>query len=186
MLAKALSKFWWMTLLRGLLWILFGIVVISRPGISLVTLTLVFGGFAFADGIANIVTAFGERKTNDDWWALLLAGLAGVGVGVLTFMAPGITALSLLYFIALWSIASGLMHVVTAIRLRKQIEGEFWLILSGLLAIAFGMLIVARPGAGALSVLFLIGCYAIAGGVIIVAFAIRARGFVNRLADLRR
>ena len=186
MLSKILSAYWWTTLLRGVVWILFGIVVFAMPGISLVTLTLLFGFFALADGVANVVSAFGGRKENQNWWMLLLAGIAGILVGVITFVTPGITAFGLLMFIAFWAIATGVLEVMTAIKLRKEIEGEFWLGLAGVVSILFGAFIVARPGAGALAVLILIAAYSVALGVILVILSFKARGFVNRLTNAMR
>jgi uncharacterized membrane protein HdeD (DUF308 family) len=180
MLADTLSRYWWTTLLRGVVWILFGIVVFMRPGISLITLTLMFGAFALVDGIANIVSAFGGRTTNERWWVLMLAGLAGVGAGLITFMNPGITALALLFCIAVWAIVTGFLEVVAAIRLRHEISGEFWLVLAGLVSIAFGISLLARPLTGALAVIWVIGCYAVVLGVVLVVLSFRSRGFVNR------
>jgi len=181
MLSNVLSQYWWMILLRGVLSVLFGLVLFAQPGISLVTLTLLFGAFALVHGVGNVISAFGGRTQYASWWVLLLAGLAGILVGVLTFMSPGITALILLYYIAWWAIASGVFEVVAAIKLRKEIKGEFWLALGGLASIAFGLLLIARPGVGALTVLWLIGSYAIAFGVILILLAFRARGFVSRV-----
>ena len=115
-----------------LIWIVFGIVLFTQPLISLVALTLTFGAFALVDGIGNTVSAIGGRRENEDWWVLLLAGLCGIGAGVLTFFIPGLTALAVLFYIATWAIATGLLEIVAAFRLRKEIEGEFWLALSGL------------------------------------------------------
>jgi uncharacterized membrane protein HdeD (DUF308 family) len=179
MFANILSRYWWMTLLRGVISILFGILIFAQPGISLLTLTLTFGVFALIDGAGNVVSAIGGRNENENWWILLLAGLASVGVGILTFFNPGITALALLFYVAAWAIATGLLEIVAAIRLRKEIQGEFWLILAGLLSVAFGVMLMARPGLGALSVLWLIGGYAIAFGVILIALAFRTRGLVQ-------
>ncbi len=181
MLATILSHFWWMTLIRGVIAILFGIMLFAWPQMSLASLVLVFGAFALADGVANVVTAIGGREENETWWVLLLAGLAGIGVGALTFLNPGATALALLFYIAIWAIATGLLQIVAAVRLRKEIEGEFWLGLAGLASIVFGVLIAARPGEGALAVLWLIATYAIAYGVILIVLAFQARGFVNRV-----
>jgi uncharacterized membrane protein HdeD (DUF308 family) len=181
MLANILSRFWWMTLLRGLIWVLFGIVVLTQPGISLVALALTFGAFVLADGITNVVSAVGGRKENEHWGILLLAGLCGVGVGILTFLSPGLTALALLFYLAIWAIATGLLELAAAIRLRKEIEGEFWLGLAGVASIAFGVFLAARPGAGALSVLALIGGFSIALGLIQIVLAFQARGFVKRI-----
>jgi uncharacterized membrane protein HdeD (DUF308 family) len=183
MFANILSRYWWMTLLRGVIWLLFGIALFAQPGITLVALTLLFGAFVLIDGIGNIVSAIGGRKQHDHWWVLLLVGLCGVAVGVLTFYSPGLTALALLFYIAIWAIVTGVLAIIAAIRLRKEIQGELWLILSGVASVAFGVLAIARPGAGALSVLWLIGAYAIVFGIILIIFAFRARGFVKRVSS---
>jgi uncharacterized membrane protein HdeD (DUF308 family) len=180
MLARILSRYWWMTLLRGVVWLLFGIAIFAQPGISLVSLTLTFGFFALADGAGSVATAIGGRKEHEDWWVLLLMGLVGIGVGVLTFMRPDVTALGLLFYIAIWAIATGLLAIVAAIRLRKEIEGEFWLGLSGLASLFFGVALMARPDAGALAVLWLIGGYAMAFGALLIVLALETRGFVKR------
>ena len=179
MLANVLSQYWWMTLLRGVVSILFGLIVFAQPGISLVALTLTFGVFALADGIGNVVSAIGGRRKSENWWILLLVGLAGILVGGLAFLSPGAMALGLLFYIAIWAIATGILWFIAAIHLRKEIEGEFWLALAGLASVAFGVLLMARPGAGALTVLWLIASYAIAFGVILILLAFKARGFVN-------
>jgi uncharacterized membrane protein HdeD (DUF308 family) len=181
MFAKALSRYWWMTLLRGVIWIFFGVSIFAQPAISIVTLVLLFGIFAMADGIVNIGNAIGGRKENENWLLLLFVGIVGVGIGLLAFGNPGLTAFAVLFYIAIWAITTGLLEVVAAIRLRKEIEGEFWLGLAGLISICFGVIIVARPSVGALSVLWLIGSYSIAFGVILVALAFRVRKFVQPL-----
>jgi uncharacterized membrane protein HdeD (DUF308 family) len=181
MLSNVLSRYWWMTVVRGIAWILFGVLVFAQPGISLLALALTFGVFALADGIGHVVSAFGGRREYKNWWVLLLTGLAGIVVGVITFVSPGVTALGLLYYVAIWAIATGVLAIVVAVNLRKEIRGEFWLGLGGLLSIVFGMFLVARPGEGALTVLWLIGSYAIAFGVILLMLAFKARTFVHRL-----
>jgi uncharacterized membrane protein HdeD (DUF308 family) len=186
MLANILSRYWWMILLRGLAWLVFGILVFTQPAISLVTLTLLFGAFALVDGIANTVSAIGGRRENENWGVLLLTGLAGIVIGALTLYDPSITALGLLFYIAIWVTGTGLLQIVAGIRLRKEIEGEFWLILSGLISIALGVFLVARPGAGALSVLWVIATYAVLFGAILIVLAFRVRSFANRLAGATR
>jgi uncharacterized membrane protein HdeD (DUF308 family) len=186
MLANILSRYWWMILLRGLAWLVFGLLVFTQPAISLVTLTLLFGAFVLVDGITNTVSAIGGRRENEHWGALLLTGLAGIGIGALTFVNPAITALGLLFYIAIWVTGTGLLAVVTGIRLRKEIQGEFWLILSGLVSIAAGVFLVARPGPGALSVLWLIASYAMLFGIILIMLAFRVRSFANRVAGAMR
>jgi len=185
MLADILSRYWWMTLLRGLFWILFGIVIFARPGISLVSLTLALGVILFIDGIVNVANAVSGRKEHDDWWVLLLIGLTGIGIGLLTFYNPAATALAVVFYIAIWAIATGLLELVAAIRLRKQIQGEFWLGLAGVASVIFGLLLVANPGTGALTVLWLIGAYAIAFGVLLLLLSFRVRSVAKRLEGAR-
>ena len=182
MLADILSRYWWMTLLRGLFWILFGIVLFARPGISLLSLTLALGVILFIDGVINVVNAISGRKEHDDWWVLLLVGLAGIGIGLLTFYNPEATALAVVLYVAIWAVATGLLEIVAAVRLRKQIEGEFWLALAGIASVAFGVLLAARPGVGALTILWLIGVYAIAFGVILLLLAFKVRSGVKHVA----
>jgi uncharacterized membrane protein HdeD (DUF308 family) len=186
MLADTLSRYWWIVLLRGAIWIAFGIAIFTQPGISLITLTLLFGAFAFADGIVNIANAIAGRTDNENWWLLLLSGLAGIVVGLLTFWAPGITGLALLFYIAVWAIATGLLEIVAAIRLRKEITGEFWLALAGLLSVGFGVLMVARPGVGALAVLTIIASYSIVFGIVLILLAFRVKKFLQPYVTMDR
>ena len=129
----SLSRNWWAVSLRGLAGILFGIITFIAPAISLAALVLLFGAYAFADGVLAIVTAI-RRRGIDRWWLLLLEGLVGVAAGVLTLLWPGITALALLYVIAAWALVTGAFEIAAAIRLRKVITGEWILALSGILS----------------------------------------------------
>jgi uncharacterized membrane protein HdeD (DUF308 family) len=181
MLSNILSRFWWTTLCRGLLWILFGLVVIAQPGISLLTLILMFGLLFLVDGLANLFAAFGGRDESENWWVLLFAGLAGIAVGALTFFSPGATALTLLYFVAAWAIIMGIMEMVAAFHLRKEIDGEIWLGLAGLISVLFGAFLLLRPGAGMLTLLWLLAAYAIAFGTLLILHAFEARAFVRRI-----
>ena len=176
-LATILSRNWWVLLLRGLIAIVFGVLVWFQPGISLVALVLLFGAYTLADGILGIWTAVTGRKEHEHWWVLLLWGLIGVGVGILTFLVPGVTALALLFYIAIWAIATGVLEIVAAIRLRREITGEWLLIVGGLASVVFGVLLMARPAAGALALLWLIGTYAVIFGVLLVILAFKARTF---------
>lgn len=184
-LASILSGNWWALLLRGLLAIAFGVFVWLQPGISLATMVLLFGAFALAEGVLGVVTAISGRKGNDDWWVLLLWGLVSIGIGVLTFAAPGITAFVLLFYIAVWAIAVGVLQIIAAVRLRKEIEGEWLLGLAGLAAVAFGVLLIVRPGEGVLSVLMVISVYAVLSGILLVILSLKVRNFSAKIAGLR-
>jgi uncharacterized membrane protein HdeD (DUF308 family) len=181
-LASIFSRNWWLLLLRGVIAILFGLLVWFQPGVSLVALVLLFGAYTLADGILGIWTAIAGRAEHEHWWVLLLWGLIGVGVGILTFLVPGVTALALLFYIAIWAIATGVLELVAAVRLRKEMTGEWRLILGGLASIVFGVLLMAQPAVGALALLWLIGAYGVVFGILLVLLAFKARAFGKRAA----
>jgi uncharacterized membrane protein HdeD (DUF308 family) len=182
MLLERLAKHWWVFVVRGVLAILFGIGAFFWPGITVAALILVFGAYALADGVFSLIAAFANRGTREGFpWALLLIGLVGIGAGIVTFLYPGLTALALLFFIATWNILRGIFEIVVAIRLRKELEGEGWLMLGGAASVAFGLLLMLRPGAGALALLWLIGMFAIAFGIVMVALGFRLKGATRRV-----
>jgi len=170
-----LSKNWWIFLLRGILAILFGVMAFAWPGLTLATLVTFFGAWALVSGCFALFGAFSGKKSGGDWWVLLLHGLLGIVVGVLTFRSPGITAIAILWYIAFWAIVTGVIEVATAIRLRKEIRGEGWIMLAGIASVIFGALLLAYPGAGALALITLIAAYAAVFGVILVVASLRLR-----------
>jgi uncharacterized membrane protein HdeD (DUF308 family) len=184
-IADTLCQHWGIVLVRGIAAIAFGLLTWIRPDITLATLVLFFGAYALLDGILETVTAIRGRHDEEHWWLLLLAGLVGVGVGVLTFMTPAITAIALLFYIAVWAIARGVLEIAVAIRVRKEMDGEWRLILAGLASVAFGVLLMVRPGAGALTVLWLIGAYALGFGILLVMLAFKVKGLEQRLSHAR-
>ena len=177
--AETLGRNWWAILIRGLAAIIFGLWTLFAPGISLVALVLLFGAYAFADGIFAIVTVVRQRRREDRWGMLLLRGGLGIIAGVATLLWPGITALSLLLLIAAWAITTGALEIATAITLRKQISGEWLMVLAGIASVGFGILLLVFPGAGALAVVLWIGAYALVFGVILVALAFRVRSWAR-------
>lgn len=174
-LAAALGRNWWLLLLRGLVAIVFALLTWAQPGVSLAALVLVFGIYVLADGLLGVWSAIAKRRDNRHWWVLLLWGLVGIVVGVMTFIMPGITGLVLLMYIAAWAVITGVLQIVAAIRLRKEIKGEWLMILSGLVSVAFGVLLFLQPGAGALAVAWIIAAYAFIFGVLMVLLAFKVR-----------
>jgi len=179
-----LARNWWLVVLRGVLSILFGLIAFFMPGITLAALVVVFGAWAFVDGIFAIVSAV-SGQGGRPWWGLVLRGFAGIVAGVLAFLWPGITAIVLLFVIAAWAIVGGVFEIVAAIRLRKQIEGEWLLGIAGALSVLFGILLLLNPGAGALAVLWMIGAYAIVFGIINIVLGFRLRNLHGRAPHLR-
>lgn len=175
-LLRALADNWWLLLLRGIAAILFGVLAFVWPGITLISLTFLWGAYALVDGAVSLwaaISGTGSDKASR-WW-LAVVGVAGILAGLLAFLAPGITALVLLMFIAGWAIVIGIFEIIGAVRLRKEIEGEWLLALSGVLAILFGIALIAVPGAGLLSMIWLIGGFAIVVGISQIMLALRLR-----------
>jgi uncharacterized membrane protein HdeD (DUF308 family) len=160
-----------------------GIFAITRPGITLAVLVLLFGIYAVVDGCFALFAAIGGWSHREDRWLLLLEGFIGIGAGVLTLRAPGITTVALLFFIAAWALATGVLRIVAGIRLRKEITGEFWLALSGIASVVFAFLVMMNPAAGALAIAWLIGWYALFLGAMLVMLSIKLHN-IRRLGDM--
>lgn len=171
----ALARNWWVVLLRGVAGIAFGIITFMAPAISLAVLVLLWGAYAFVDGVLALVSALRRRAESDRWWVLLFEGVVGIAAGVLTLIWPAITAIALLYLIAAWALVTGGLEIAAAIRLRKVISHEWLLALSGALSLGFGVLLALFPGPGALAVVLWIGAYALVFGALLVGFAFRLR-----------
>jgi uncharacterized membrane protein HdeD (DUF308 family) len=173
-LLHALAKNWWMLLLRGVIAIVLGVLTFIWPGVTLLTLVIFYGAFALADGVLAIAAAVMGRAPAPRWW-LVVVGLLGIAVGIMTFAWPGVTALVLLLFIAGWAIATGVLQIVGAIQLRKEIDNEWLLIACGVVSVLFGLVLAFQPGAGALALLYVIGTYAILYGILLVTLSLRLR-----------
>ena len=172
-----LERNWGWVVVRGLAAVLFGVLALARPGLTLAALIFMWGAYAIVDGVLAMVAAWRIRGQGRPLWSLFVGGALGIAAGVVTYRWPGLTALVLLMVIATWAIGVGVLQVVAAIRLRKEIEGEWALGLSGVLSIAFGILTALHPGAGALAVLWMIGVYATGFGVLLIALGFRLRMF---------
>jgi uncharacterized membrane protein HdeD (DUF308 family) len=170
-----LSRNWWLVALRGVAGILFGLCTLVAPGISLAALVLLYGAYAFTDGLLAIVSAVRRRGAGNRWGLLLVEGLVGIAAGVLTVIWPGITALVLLYLIAAWALVTGVLEIAAAIRLRKIISDEWLLALSGVASVAFAVVLMLFPAAGALAVVLWIGAYAFVFGALLIALGLRLR-----------
>lgn len=159
---------------RGIAAVLFGLMTFAWPAVTLVTLVALYGAFALVDGVTALIAAFRGGLPLPRWW-LGLVGMLGIAAGVLTFMYPGLTATILLVIVAAWSITMGIFQIIGAVQVRKEIEGEWILILAGLMSIAFGALILAYPLAGALGIAFAIGSFAVLHGILMISLSLRLR-----------
>lgn len=170
-LKQAVARHWWILLLRGLAAIAFGVLAFVWPGLTLTTLILLFGIHCIVDGVVSLGVGSGSGRF---WPALLIAAIS-IGAGLVSFFYPGLTALVLVYVIAAWAIVRGILEIMYAIEVRKAIEGELLLILAGLASVIFGVLILVYPSAGALSIVWIIGSYAIVFGLLLVLLSFRVK-----------
>jgi uncharacterized membrane protein HdeD (DUF308 family) len=173
---------WWLLALRGLVAVLFGVLAFMWPGATLITLVWLFGAFALVNGILSLVLAAKTPKGYPKVGSLILGGLLGILAGLLSFVMPGITALGLLILIAAWAIATGVMELIAAVRLRKIIANEWLLILAGIASIVFGIILLVQPAAGALALIWLIAAWAVLFGILLMILAFRMRrwtGFIT-------
>ena len=173
---ESLARNWWTVAIRGIAAIIFGVLAFILPGITLIALALLFGAYALIDGVLALVAAIrGGPGIVQGRWFLALEGILGVAAGILAFIWPDLTALVLLLLIGAWAIVTGVLEIIAAVRLRREIEGEWVLALAGLASIVFGALVFINPSAGALAVVWLIGAYAIVFGVALLILAWRLR-----------
>ncbi|MBK8616399.1 MAG: HdeD family acid-resistance protein [Anaerolineales bacterium] len=168
-----LTRNWWVVALRGVVAILYGVLALVWPRLTIEILVLFFGAYMFVDGVFAIIAAFTNRSGYDRWWVLLLEGLVGIALGSITFLRPGLTAFALLYLIAFWAMMTGVLEIVAAIRLRKEIQGEWMLALSGVISFILGILLLLFPAAGVLTVAWMIGWYAILFGAMLLGLGWR-------------
>jgi uncharacterized membrane protein HdeD (DUF308 family) len=173
--AEALGRNWWLLALRGLAAVIFGVLAFAWPGTTLITLVWLFGAFALVNGILSLAVAINAPKGYPRFGSLILGGLLGILAGLLAFVMPGITALGLLILIASWAMVTGILEIIAAIKLRKEISNEWLLVLAGVASLAFGVVLLLQPAAGALVLIWWIGAYALLFGILLIVLAFRMR-----------
>ncbi|HEY1977119.1 MAG TPA: HdeD family acid-resistance protein [Candidatus Baltobacteraceae bacterium] len=175
MLLHALARNWWALLIRGIAAVIFGILALVWPGATWVAIGILFGAYALVDGVFAIIAAVRAAETHERWWPLVIEGAIGLIIAAITFYDVGITILALYFTIAAWALLTGIMEIVAAMQLRKQLASEMWLILGGVLSILFAVLMWWRPIAGAVAVAWIIGIYAIVFGIMMIGLSLRLR-----------
>lgn len=176
-----LARWWWTFVVRGLLAIAFGVLAFLSPGWGIAILVGLFAAWAIIDGASGLLAGIRTRGQDRSWWLEVLEGLAGIAAGVAALvLPPEIVTTALVLVIAAWSVVTGVIEIALAIRLRRVIEGEIWMALAGVASVLFGILIVVFPAAGALSLVWLIGAFAIAFGVFAIGLGWRLRGIQAR------
>lgn len=171
---EILTRNWWAVALRGGLAIAFGVLAFLMPLPTILALVWLFGAYALIDGVFSLVSA-AKRDRSQPWWALLFEGLIGVAIGALAFVWPGLTTMALVYLIAAWAFLTGIFEIVAAIRLRKEITGEWMLGLSGVLSVSLGILLAVAPAPAAVALVWVVAAYAIVFGILLIALSVRLK-----------
>jgi uncharacterized membrane protein HdeD (DUF308 family) len=172
---QEISRSWWLLLVRGIAAVLFGVLALIWPGITLLVLVIFFGAYAIVSGVFALFAGFRHGAQSRAW--LIFSGIIGILAGIVALVWPGITSLALLYLIAFWAIFTGVTEVVAGIQLRKVIDNEWMFIVGGILSVIFGILLLVWPGAGMLSLVWLIGVFAILYGIAMIVLSLRVKNF---------
>jgi uncharacterized membrane protein HdeD (DUF308 family) len=172
---QMLSRSWRMLALRGVIAILFGVLALAWPDLTLLAFAALFAAYALLTGVVLVVGSIKSRKGNEDWWLPLMVGLVSLGAGAVAAIHPGLTALVLVLVVGANALITGVLDIATAIRLRKTIRNEGLLILNGVASLVFGVLVFLFPDAGALALVWLISFYASLSGILLLGFALRLR-----------
>ena len=169
-----LIRNWWIPVVRGVLGILFGLLVFAYPNTAVTVFVYLFGAYMLVDGITGLAFAFDVNRGRG--W-LILSGIAGIAAGILTFLYPNATAVALVYIVAAWAIVSGIFEVIAAIDWREVLSDAWMLGLAGVLSIILGVLLFTSPSAGLLAWAYMIGIYAVAYGVLYIITGFRLKSF---------
>jgi len=175
-----LTRNWWLVALRGLLAILFGMAAFIWPGLTWLVLILMFGVYAILDGLFAIASGMFQSRYSHRWWVFLVEGFVSLIAGVIVLLQPGLAGIALVLVIAVWAVLTGLLEVIAAIRLRREIHNEWMLGFGGFLSIMLGLLMLFQPAAGGLVITLMVGAYALIFGMLLVALSFRLRSFNRR------
>ncbi len=179
---QSILKNWWLLTLKGALLIIFGIIAFMNPGVTFAILLTWFAAFLFIDGVLSLVTVLSNWKGQEDKWLFVLDGAVNIFLGILIFRAPAAYTLVAVFFMGFWSIFSGISRIAMAIQLRKEITGEGWLALSGVLGVLFGIIIISNPAIGVATFMYTLAFFALAIGILLVLLSFKvknARGWVG-------
>jgi uncharacterized membrane protein HdeD (DUF308 family) len=169
------AKHWWEILVRGIIALIFGILVLAWPGVALAVFVIIFGAFVFVDGIFTLVSAINYKAGAESRTWLFIRGIAGIIVGLITFIVPAVAAIALLILIAAWALVTGVMELVFAFKANQNTAIRWMFAISGILSITLGFLMLAKPLIGALVIAWVVGAYAVLAGIVLIILAFRLR-----------
>jgi uncharacterized membrane protein HdeD (DUF308 family) len=172
---ETLIQNWWLFLLRGIFGIIFGCIALIFPGATILSLVILFSAYMLVDGVVGIISAVRAiRRKEDRWGVLVFEGLLNIAVGIAAFLWPGLTVVAFVWLIAAWAIVTGGLITAAGFRLNMD-HGRWWLILGGLLSLAFGVLLIIAPLIGAVVLTWWLGAYALVFGIALVIFSFKLR-----------
>ncbi|MEU8246017.1 HdeD family acid-resistance protein [Nonomuraea sp. NPDC048916] len=175
---EQIARTWWLVLIRGIAALIFGILALVWPGITLLVLVIFFGAYAIVNGVFSLFAGFRHDAKSRAW--LIISGVLGILAGIVAFVWPGITSLALLYVVAFWAIFTGVAEIVAGVQLRETIDNEWMLIVGGALSVIFGIILLIWPGAGLLALVWLVGVFAILYGIAMAILAFRVKKLAPR------
>jgi uncharacterized membrane protein HdeD (DUF308 family) len=173
-LSSLLAQNWWAFAIRGVIGIIFGLIAIFQPGVTMLSLVLAFSAYAFVDGVFAIIASVRAARQHEKWGLLVLEGIVSIIAAIIAFLWPGITVLSFVLLVGTWAVLSGGLMLSAALRLDSD-HGRWWLALGGLASVIYGALLIFAPFAGALVLTWWLGAYAIVFGFALIAVAIKLR-----------
>ncbi len=171
-----MARSWWALALRGVIGVLFGLTALFHPGSTIAILLTFFGAYILVNGIFTLVAAFRFSSQDERWGTLLVAGILGILIGGLVMADPNALAKFIVYIVAAWAVVSGIMEIVAAVRLRREVANETLLLLTGILSLLLGIALFIMPSAGIRATGWLIGIYALLFGFLQLGLAWRLRG----------
>jgi uncharacterized membrane protein HdeD (DUF308 family) len=169
------NRSWGELLFAGIVALLFGLIAAFWPGKTLLVIIMFFGIFILIEGIITVVMTLIRRKQYKNWWIGLVGGILGILIGGVTVFRPFATTVFLLYMVGIWAFITGVLTIISAIRLRKSIRNEWYLVLSGIVAVIFSLFVFARPVAAAVTMMWIISAFAILFGALLVVLAFRLK-----------
>ena len=177
-----LASNWWALALRGAVSILLGLVAFTMPELTIAALVTIFGVYAFVEGVLAVMAALRGIKEDDRWGWMLTEGIVGIFAGCVAFFMPGVGTLAIVWLVAAWAVITGALEIGAAIRLRKIIQGEWMLMIAGVLTVLLGVFILSRPGLGVVLLATWLGVYAIFSGIVTLLLAFRIRSWAHEHA----
>lgn len=165
---KVLARYWWSFYARGIIALLIGLIAIFLPEITLGILAILIGAFFLVDGIFSIAVSFGSKSSGERWWIFVVEGIVGVAIGVLTFFWPRVTIMALVLLVSAWAFITGVLEIIASVKLRKLIENEWLLTLTGIISILFALALLISPETGAVVLVWLLGLYAVFFGILLI------------------